>query len=303
MELFVEVIHKGSFSAAGRHLGLSPASVSRHINALENALGVRLLNRTSRNLTLTDAGQRYFDRVEQILTDVRDIHETVSQMQRAARGTLRVHTRMLVGMLHVLPALPRFLEAYPDIDIDMRLSNYPADLIEQNLDVDIRIGSLTDSSLISRKLMSSERVLCATPEYLARMGPVTKPDDLAQHNCLSYTINLGAPTWRFLDRNGSLTELRVSGNYTSDNGHALLMMTLAHVGIGLMADWAVGEQLADGRLVRLCPDYRVSHIEFETGVFAVYPQNRHLSAKVRVFIDFLVELFASVQNRLDRPAG
>jgi DNA-binding transcriptional LysR family regulator len=297
MQLFVEVIHKGSFSAAGRHLGLSPASVSRHINALENALGVRLLNRTSRNLTLTDAGQRYFDRVEQILADVRDIHETVSQMQHAARGTLRVHSRMLIGILHIIPALPRFLEAYPDIDVDMRLSNFPADLVEQNLDVDIRIGSLTDSSLISRKLMSSERVLCATPGYLQRSGAVAKPEDLIPHNCLTYTINLGTPTWRFLDRDGVLTELRVSGNYKADNGHALLMMTLAGVGIGLMADWAVREYLADGRLVRLCPDYQISHIEFENGVFAVYPQNRHMSAKVRVFIDFLVDLFRSEQDR------
>ncbi|MEX0852283.1 MAG: LysR family transcriptional regulator [Bauldia sp.] len=294
MELFVEVIHRGSFSAAGRHLGLSPASVSRHMNALENSLGVRLLNRTSRNLTLTDAGQQYFEKVEHILADVRDIHETVSQMQRAVRGTLRVHSRMLVGILHVVPALPRFMQAFPDIDVDMRLSNFPADLIEQNLDVDIRIGSLTDSSLISRKLRSSERVLCATPGYLERHGAVGRPEDLVHHNCLSYRINLGEPTWRFLDRDGVLTEMGVSGNYQSDNGQALLMATIAGVGIGLMADWAVKEHLAAGRLVRLCPGYRVSHIEFENGVYAVYPQNRHLSAKVRVFIDFLVDLFKTL---------
>lgn len=293
----MEVIHRGSFSAAGRHLGLSPASVSRHINALENGLGARLLNRTSRNLTLTDAGQRYFEKVEHILAEIRDIHETLAQMQRTARGTLRVHSRMLVGNLHIVPALPRFMEAYPEIDIDLRLSNFPADLIEQNLDVDIRIGSLTDSSLISRKLTSSERVLCATPGYLERHGPLVRPQDLAHHNCLTYVINLGTPTWRFLDPDGVLTEMRASGNYQSDNGQALLMATLAGVGIGLMADWAVKDYLADGRLVRLCPEFRVSHIEFENGVYAVYPQNRHMSAKVRVFIDFLVELFKDMQGR------
>ncbi len=297
MELFVEVIHRGSFSAAGRHLGLSPASVSRHINALENALDARLLNRTSRNLTLTDAGNRYFEKVEQILADIRDVHEAVSQMERTARGTLRVHSRMLVGILHIVPALPRFMEAYPDIDIDMRLSNFPADLIEQNLDMDVRIGSLTNSSLISRKLASAERVLCATPGYLERFGPVTCPEDLARHNCLTYVINMGTPTWRFLDPAGVLTELRVKGNYQSDNGHALLLATLAGLGIGLMADWAVRDELASGRLVRLCPEYRVSHIEFENGVYAVYPQNRHVSAKVRVFIDFLVDLFKDMQPK------
>ncbi len=273
MELFVEVIHRGSFSAAGRHLGLSPASVSRHINALENALDVRLLNRTSRNLTLTDAGQRYLEKVEQILTDIRDVHEVVSQMEQTARGRLRVHSRMLVGILHIVPALPRFMEMYPEIDIDMRLSNFPADLIEQNLDIDIRIGSLTDLSLISRKLASAERVLCATPGYLERHGPVTCPEDLARHNCLTYVINMGAPTWRFLDSSDVLTELRVSGNYQADNGYALLLAARAGLGIGLMADWAVREDLANGTLVRLCPDYRISHIEFENGVFAVYPQN------------------------------
>jgi DNA-binding transcriptional LysR family regulator len=301
MELFVEVIHRGSFSAAGRHLGLSPASVSRHINALENALDARLLNRTSRNLTLTDAGQRYYEKVERILADIRDVHETVAQMQQTPRGTLRLHSRMLIGILHIVPALPRFMQSYPEIDINMRLSNFPADLIEQNLDLDIRIGSLTDSSLISRKLMSSERMICATPDYLERHPPICRPEDLAGHNCLTYVINHGAPTWRFLDPDGALTEIRASGNYQSDNGEALLMATLAGMGLGLMADWAVRDHIAEGRLVRLFPEYRVSHIEFENGVYAVYPQNRHLSAKVRVFIDFLVDLFKDMQAQGRAP--
>lgn len=291
MQLFVDVVQNGSFSAAGRHLGFSPASVSRHINGLEESLGVRLLNRTSRKLTLTEAGALYFEKVEQILHDIRETREAVSQLQRAPRGRVRVHSRMLVGVLHVAPAIPRFLATYPEISVDLLFSNFPVDLVAQNIDVDIRIGSLADSSLIVRKLTASERIVVATPEYLASRPAVGEPRDLIGHNCLAYRTNLGKPIWRFLDPGGNLTEVPVTGTLMSDNGHALLVASLAGVGLALVPDWSVTRELAEGRLVRLLPDYKVSHVEFENGVYAVYQQNRHLPAKVRLFVDFLVDLF------------
>ena len=290
MRIFVSVVQNGSLSSAGRQLGLSPASVSRHISALEQSLGCRLVNRSSRKLTLTEAGELYYGKVEQILHQVAEANETVAQLQTMPRGTLRVHTRMLVGHLVVVPALPAFLSRNPEVRVDLLMSNHSVDLVERNIDVDIRIGKLVDSSLVARKLANAERVLCAAPSYLERAPRIESPQDFAQHDCLTYRINVGQTVWRFIDASGAMEEVPVGGTLQSDNGLALLSATRAGVGVALMPDWAVRDDLADGRLVRLLPQYRVSHIEFDNGVYAVH-QRAHLSAKVRAFIDFLAETF------------
>jgi DNA-binding transcriptional LysR family regulator len=290
MRIFVSVVQNGSLSSAGRQLGLSPASVSRHISALEESLGCRLINRSSRKLTLTEAGELYFTKVEQILLQIAEANDTVAQLQTMPRGTLRVHTRMLVGHLIVVPALPDFLARNPEVRVDLLMSNNAVDLVERNIDVDIRIGKLVDSSLVAKRLVPAERVLCATPTYLRGRPPIEAPGDLATHNCLTYRINVGQTVWRFVDGSGAMQEVQVGGTLQSDNGLALLTATLADVGIALMPDWAVRDPLADGRLQRLLPHYRVSHIEFDNGVYAVY-QRTHMSAKVRAFIDFLAEAF------------
>jgi DNA-binding transcriptional LysR family regulator len=294
MRIFVSVVQNGNLSSAGRQLGLSPASISRHISALEKSVGCRLVNRTSRKLTLTEAGALYFKQVEQILHQLAEANESVAQLQSTARGTLRVHSRMLVGHLVIVPALPTFLARNPEVKVDLLLSNRVIDLVEQNVDVDIRIGKLADSSLVARRLAVSERILCAAPEYLARCPPLRLPSDLAAHNCLTYRLNLGRTVWRFLNSADVLEEIPVSGNLESDNGHALLAATLAGVGIALMPDWAVKQRLADGRLRRLLPSYRISHVEFDNGVYAVFQQNRYMSAKMRAFLEFLVATFEKV---------
>lgn len=292
MRIFVSVVQNGSLSSAGRQLGLSPASVSRHISALEEGLGCRLINRTSRKLTLTEAGELYFKQVEQVLHQIAEANASVAQLQSTPRGTLRVHSRMLVGHLLIVPAMPTFLAQNPEVKVDLLLSNRVVDLVEQNVDIDIRIGKLVDSSLIAKRLAVSERILCATPGYLDGRPAIRKPSDLTAHNCLTYRLNLGRTMWRFLRRDGTLEEVPVSGNLQSDNGHALLSATLAGVGVALMPDWAVRDDLASGALRRLLPAYRVSHIEFDNGVYAVYQKSRHLSAKVRVFLEFLEATFA-----------
>jgi DNA-binding transcriptional LysR family regulator len=171
------------------------------------------------------------------------------------------------------------------------MSNRVIDVVEQNIDVDIRIGKLVDSSLVARKLAASERVVCAAPAYLKGRTPVAHPTDLAGHNCLTYRINVGRTVWRFLDGAGTLQEIPVQGSLTTDNGYALLNATLAGVGVALMPDWSVRDHLASGRLVRLLPGYRVSHIEFDNGIYAVFQKSRHMSAKVRAFIDYLAAAF------------
>jgi DNA-binding transcriptional LysR family regulator len=191
----------------------------------------------------------------------------------------------------VVPALPTFLAQNPEVKIDLLLSNRVADLVEQNIDIDIRIGKLLDSSLVAKKLAVSERILCAAPEYLRQRAVIRKPSDLATHNCLTYRINLGRTMWRFLNRSNVLEEIPVAGNLQSDNGQALLAATRAGVGVSLMPDWAVRDDLASGKLRRLLANYRVSHIEFDNGVYAVYQQSRNLAAKVRAFLDFLEATF------------
>ena len=291
MRIFVSVVQNGSLSAAGRQLGLSPASVSRHMSGLETSLGCRLINRTSRKLTLTEAGELYFAKVEQILHQVAEANDSVAQLQSMPRGTLRVHSRMLVGHLYVVPALPTFLAQNPEVKVDLLLSNRVVDLVEQNIDIDIRIGKLLDSSLVAKKLAVSERILCAAPGYLHQRPAIRKPSDLAAHNCLTYRINLGRTVWRFLNRSNVLEEIPVAGNLQSDNGQALLAATRAGVGVSLMPDWAIRDDIASGRLQRLLANYRISHIEFDNGVYAVYQQSRNLAAKVRAFLDFLETTF------------
>jgi DNA-binding transcriptional LysR family regulator len=298
MRVFVSVVQTGSLSSAGRLLGLSPASVSRQLQALEEELGTRLVHRTSRRLTLTEAGELYARQADQILHQVEEANASVSSLELKPRGTLRVHSRMLVGQQYVVPALPRFLAAYPEVRVDLALSNFPVDLIERNVDVDIRIGKLVDSSLMVRKLASSERIVCATPGYLATRPPIREPFDLARHNCLTYRVNMGRTVWRFLDAAGTMTEVPVDGSFRTDNGPAVVAAAQAGIGVALLPDWSIREELRAGRMVRLFPDHTISHLEFENGIYAVYLQTRHMSAKLRVFLDFLVALF---RERLAEP--
>ena len=291
IRIFVAVVQNGSLSSAGRQLGLSPASVSRHIRALEESLGCRLVNRTSRQLTLTEAGELYYAKVGEILQQIAEANASVAELQAQPRGTLRVHSRVLVGHLHLVPVLPEFLARYPEVSVDLLMSNRVIDVVEQNIDVDVRIGKLVDSSLVARKLAASERVICAAPKYLAGRPAIRTPSDLATHNCLTYHINFGRTVWRFLDNAGALQEIPVEGSLTTDNGYALRSATLAGIGVALMPDWSVRDELAAGHLMRLLPEYRVSHIEFDNGIYAVFQKSRHMSAKVRVFIDYLAEAF------------
>jgi DNA-binding transcriptional LysR family regulator len=288
---FVNAVQLGSLSSAGRLLGCSPASVSRHITSLEDQLGTQLLKRSSRNLALTEAGILYYTQVEQILQQLNEANRSISQLHTKPQGILRVHARMLVGQLMIVPNLPDFLTRYPDITVDLVLSNNIAPVMEQALDVDIRIGKLQDSSLIARKLLSSERIACATPAYLASHPPLDTPNDLCHHNCLTYRINLGTPVWRFMDAQQRVVEVPIKGSFQTDFGFALVEMARAGAGIALLPDWSIHKDLVSGRLVRIFPEYKVSHIEFENGIYAVFPKARQTSLKLQLFVDFMAAAF------------
>lgn len=288
MELFASAVREGSFSAAGRRAGLSPASVSRQVGALEASLNVQLLNRTSRTLSLTDAGRAYLARLESILQDIADAEAAAAALQATPRGTLRVHSRLMFGMRVVAPLIPAFQARYSELRVELRLTEHAARLAEDEVDIDLRLSPSPDAQLMQRRLLRCERMLVASPEYLARMPPVAVPGDLLGQRCLTYWQGPDDVVWRFLDQ-GVLEELTIAAHFTTNNGEVLRDMALAGHGIALLDDYTVRAELASGRLVRLLPRLRVTNTGFDLGIYAVFRQASLLPAKTRAFLDFLAE--------------
>ncbi len=286
MELLVLAVREGSFSAAGRRAGLSPASVSRHIGDLEATLGVQLLNRTTRHLALTEAGRVYAQRAEQILHSIDDAAAAALALQKAPRGTLRVHSRTLFGMTVLTPLLPRFQKLYPELKVELSLSERRPQLREQEFDVDLQIAAPSDPGLMQRRLLASERILVAAPDYVARMPAVRVPADLARHNCLTYWLGPEEVVWKLMHKR-KLTEMTVPSSFSSNNGHVLIQLACMGHGIALLDDYTVASELAGGQLVRLLPDYRVTNSTFDEGIYASFLQTNYLPEKIRVFLDFL----------------
>lgn len=288
MELFVSAVREGSFSAAGRRAGLSPASVSRQMAALEASLGVQLLNRTSRTLTLTEAGREYLARLEPILQDIADAEAAAAALQATPRGTLRVHSRLMFGMRVVAPLMPAFQARYPELRVELRLTEFPVRMAEEEVDVELRLSPPADAALMQRRLLRCERMLVASPAYLARMPRVAVPRDLLAQQCITYWQGPEDVVWRFLDH-GVLEELTIPAQFTTNNGEVLREMALAGHGIALLDDYTVRDELASGRLRRLLPRLRVTNTGFDLGIYAVFRQSGLVPAKTRAFLDFLAE--------------
>jgi DNA-binding transcriptional LysR family regulator len=280
MEAFARVAETGSFSAAARLLRLSKSQVSRQVGQLEAELGVRLLQRTTRSLSLTEAGRGYYDRVAQILAQVEEAELSVSRLQTAPRGRLRVSAPISFSILRLAPALPEFHALYPEILIDLSLNDRIVDLLDGEFDMAIRVGRLADSSLIARRLAPLTRFVCASPAYLAAHGAPLRPADLKGHAVLCYSNADRLEEWRFIGES-----VAVKGALCANNGDLLRSAALAGMGIADLPDFLVGEDVAAGRLVSLLDGF----IAQDGAVHAVYPHSRHLSPKVRVFIDFLAE--------------
>jgi len=289
MTVFTKVVESTSFAAAARHFDMSPAMVSKHVRTLEERLGVRLLNRTTRHVSATEVGQNYYERCLRILSELEDAERAAGDLQVAPRGLLRVTTSVSFGAHQLAPAIADYLIAYPDVSVDLLLQHNYIDLVEERIDLAIRLGQLSDSSLIAKKLYAIGTVLCASPGYLAENGTPQQPRDLVEHNCLIYTYAAGR-TWTFTDPNGNAEVIRISGNLLANSGDALLAFALKDTGIVLAPDYLVADELVAGRLIRLSPEYKTQ----ETPVYAVYPNGHFLSAKTRTFIDFLAARFAQL---------
>jgi DNA-binding transcriptional LysR family regulator len=283
MLLFARVVEAGSFAAAARGLGQTRAAVSKQIARLESRIGAQLLNRTTRRMSLTEVGKEFYARCARIAQEAEEAERDVASLQGAARGRLRISVPVTFGRRYIAPLVAEFLDRYPEVQIELALSDQVPDLIEAGFDVAIRIASLADSTLIARRLAPSHHAVCATPGYFARHGKPATPDELAEHNCLLYS-NLETPQrWRFKDGK----TVRVSGNFTVDHGESLRQAALDGLGVAYMPSFLVGPDIATGSLEAVLPEY----VESRQKVYAVYPRNRNLAPKVRAFVDFLVEEF------------
>ena len=286
--VFVRVVEAGSFTAAAEKLGLSQSAVSKAVNRLEERMGTRLLNRSTRRLSLTETGTALHDRSKHALAEIEEAELEVARLQMEPRGVLRVNAPMSFGILHVSPLVPEFLERYPALTIDLQLDDRLVDLVEEGFDCAIRIKSLDDSTLVAKKLGPCRQVICASPDYLKRHGTPTTPEELKAHSVLIYTQRATPGEWELRGPDNKKIKIQTNARLHSNNGIALLQSGLKGLGLMFVPTFYIGSELKAGKLVTVMDDYTVGP---EVSIHAVYPERRYLSPKVRVFVDFLAERF------------
>lgn len=286
MEIFARVVSAGSMSAAGREMSLSPAVVSKRIRRLEDKLGTRLLQRTTRQIAMTEAGHGFYERVVAILASVEEAEAFVSRGSAQARGTLKVAAPTSFGRLHIAPYLGKFLEDNPDLSVNIDLGDGFVDIVGEGYDLAIRIAELSDSSLVARRLAPVHRILCAAPAYLAKHGEPNSIEDLIEnHVCLAAA---NQDPWRLVGPHGIET-VRTMAPIRTNSSEVVRECLLTGVGVALRSTWDIGPELREGKLKIILPQYRASK---DVGLYAVYPSRRFLPAKVRVFIDYLASLYS-----------
>ncbi|MFO1061521.1 MAG: LysR family transcriptional regulator [Dongiaceae bacterium] len=288
MAVFVRIVEAGSFTAAARALGLSKPAVSKQLARLEARLGARLLNRSTRRISLTEAGTLFHQRCLRLLAEAAEAEQAVAELAEAPRGTLRVAAPMSFGQLHLGPAIAAFLARYPDLRIDLALDDRVVDLVGEGYDLAIRIAELPPSRLVGRRLAPNRRFVCAAPAYLAARGTPQHPGELARHDCLHYAYLASGADWRFAGPDGPIG-VRVGGRFTANNGDVLRQAALDGLGIAQLPSFLVGDDLRQGRLQPVLCGYPA----VDTAIYALYPPTRQLPRKVRAFVDFLVDRFAA----------
>ncbi len=297
MEVFVQVVDTGGFTRAADNMQLPKATVSTLIRNLETALSVKLLNRTTRQVSVTADGAAYYERCLRILADVREAEDALSSTRASPSGRLRVEVPGALGRDLIIPALPRFFERYPDIQLEVGCSDRVVDLIEEGVDCAVRGGELADSTLIARRIGSLHFITCAAPSYIARYGRPTHPNDLLQHQCVNYFSSKTGKTfaWDFA-RNGERITLRLPGRIAVNDSNAYHAAILAGMGVAHMPLFALCQYVQAGQIELLLHEWCVDPLPLHV----VYPQNRHLSAKVRAFVEWVAELFADLETLQSR---
>jgi DNA-binding transcriptional LysR family regulator len=296
LRAFVKVVELGSFSEAGRQLRLSRSAISKYVADLEQELGVQLLNRTTRHASPNENGQAYFERALSILADLDAADQAVAQAQATPRGLLRVNAPMSFGTLQLGPAIADFMAQYPELRIQLVLSDDQVDPVQDGFDVTLRIADLESSSLIARKIVAIERVICASPLYLERHGVPKHPNDLRSHALLTYGFLLTGNQWKLSGRDGDHW-IQPVWSLCVNNAEVLRDAAIRHRGVALLPTFIAGDALHNGQLRIFLDDYKAPPLT----LYAIYPPTRHLAVKVRLFIDFLVARFAGVPA-WDQPA-
>jgi DNA-binding transcriptional LysR family regulator len=293
LQLFVEVVRQGSFAAVARDRDLDPSSVSRAIAGLESELGLRLFQRSTRKLSPTEAGTAYFERVEPLMEDLQQANDVATEVSGQPKGRLRVTASVSFGHQCIVPILPEFDALYPDLTVDLLLTDSVVDLVVERVDLAVRLGQLSDSSLIAQRLMPTHYSVCASSAYLKKSakasGPLQQPQDLENHNCLLFPLAGFRTRWLFKDKQGAVSEVPVSGRTVISSAIALQHCAIAGMGLALLPNWLIAEDIRTGRLVDVFSDYEVTATDFNTAAWMVYPSRAYVPLKVRVFINYLKE--------------
>lgn len=287
MQVFVRVVEKGSFSAAAEDFRISATMVGKHIAALEERLGTRLLNRTTRRQSLTEVGRIYYQRCKQALAEVEAADACANELQATPRGLLRMNAPVSFGANALIAAIDDYLAQYPDVQIELTLNDRIVNLVEEGYELAVRIGSLPDSSLIARPLRPYRMVVCAAPAYLEAHGLVQTPEQLGTHNCLGFIYSIAQTHWRFTDGE-STREVEIKGNLRVNNGQALRTAALRGMGIIMQPEVLLADDIAEGRLVRILPEHELPSYPMHL----VYPSHRNMTPKLKSFVEFVVARFS-----------
>jgi DNA-binding transcriptional LysR family regulator len=280
---FLAAVEHGGFTAAGQALGRDGSILSRRVTALEKRLGVRLMERTTRRLALTEAGEAFHQRMRGALQALQEIEQDTASAATGVRGTLRIALPATFGQMWVAPILPAFLAAYPDLVVETAFEDRYVDLVAESFDVAVRIGTLTDSRLVARRLAPSRRLLCASPAYLQAHGTPVRPADLAQHACLGFSRLASHPLWHLRDGDKA-TAIRIAGPLVTNDAQSLVQAAVSGAGIAMVSDWLAGPELCSGRLVPVLPDHPVENNET---VYLVHPSARLVPGKTRAFAEWV----------------
>lgn len=287
LEIFVAVARTSSFAAVAQERNVAPSSISRSIASLEDKLRIRLFHRTTRKVSLTEAGEAYYNKIEPILSDFLLAAETAHDVQQTASGNIRLTSSVTFGNKILLPAVHAFMEKYPAITLDYILSDQVIDLVSERIDVAIRHGELDDSSFIGTRLLKTSYKVVASPRYLKKHGRPAHPSDLRDHSCLIFDWPTFRNKWKFRLRHRKLVEVPITGRYCLTNGTALRSLALEGAGIALLVNWLVDDDVREGKLINLFPDYDVSAHNFDTAIWLVTPSRPYMPLRVRLLIDYL----------------
>ncbi len=287
LQLFVETVRLGSFAAVARSEGVDPSSVSRRIASLEDRLGARLFQRTTRSLSLTEEGEAYWQHVEPLLEELARAEDAVQLQGGQPKGRLRLTSSVAFGQTKLVPLLGKFRGLYPDLKVELHMSDTNVDLISERMDLAVRLSAHLEGDLIATRLMTTRYRVCASPAYLERADKPLRPSDISRHDCLLFTLAAFRHTWKFQNPDGKLEEVPIDGHFSFSSALALKSAALQGMGPALLADWMTDDEVQSGELVDLFPLHHVTATNFETAAWLIYPSRSFLPLKTRVIIDFL----------------